>query len=56
MKPALKATRGAPAAGSPDDPVPPRRILPVIVLAQFETTRPIAVLLSSDGRVPEPRR
>jgi hypothetical protein len=26
------------------------------VLAQFETTRPIAVLLSSDGRIPEPRR
>ncbi len=34
----------------------PITVVSLIVLAQFETTRPIAVLLSSDGRIPEPRR
>jgi len=27
----------------------------LIVLAHFETTRPVAILLSADGRIPEPR-
>ena len=34
----------------------PITVVTLIVLAQFETTRPIAVLLSSDGRIPEARR
>jgi predicted PurR-regulated permease PerM len=34
----------------------PITVVSLIVLAQFETTRPIAVLLSSDGKIPEPRR
>jgi predicted PurR-regulated permease PerM len=34
----------------------PITVVSLIVLAQFKTTRPIAVLLSSDGRIPEPRR
>jgi AI-2 transport protein TqsA len=34
----------------------PITVVSLIVLAQFETTRPIAVLLSSDGRIPEARR
>jgi AI-2 transport protein TqsA len=34
----------------------PITVVGLIVLAQFETTRPIAVLLSSDGRIPEARR
>ena len=34
----------------------PIMVVSLIVLAQFETTRPIAVLLSADGRIPEPRR
>jgi AI-2 transport protein TqsA len=34
----------------------PITVVGLIVLAQFETTRPIAVLLSADGRIPEPRR
>ena len=34
----------------------PIMVVTLIVLAQFETTRPIAVLLSADGRIPEPRR
>jgi AI-2 transport protein TqsA len=34
----------------------PITVVSLIVLAQFETTRPIAVLLSADGRIPEPRR
>lgn len=33
----------------------PITVVSLIVLAQFETTRPIAVLLSADGRIPEPR-
>jgi len=33
----------------------PIMVVGLIVLAQFETTRPIAVLLSADGRIPEPR-
>lgn len=32
----------------------PIMVVGLIVLAQFETTRPIAVLLSADGRIPEP--
>ncbi len=31
----------------------PIMVVGLIVLAQFETTRPLAVLLSSDGRIPE---
>ena len=31
----------------------PIMVVALIVLAQFETTRPIAVLLSADGRIPE---
>lgn len=34
----------------------PITVVSLIVLAQFKTTRPIAVLLSADGRIPEPRR
>lgn len=34
----------------------PITVVSLIVLAQFETTRPIAVLLSSDGKIPEARR
>jgi AI-2 transport protein TqsA len=34
----------------------PITVVSLIVLAQFETTRPIAVLLSADGRIPETRR
>ena len=34
----------------------PIMVVGLIVLAQFETTRPIAVLLSADGRIPEARR
>ena len=34
----------------------PITVVGLIVLAQFETTRPIAVLLSSDGKIPEARR
>jgi len=34
----------------------PITVVSLIVLAQFETTRPIAVLLSADGRIPEARR
>jgi predicted PurR-regulated permease PerM len=33
----------------------PIMVVILIVLAQFETTRPIAVLLSADGRIPESR-
>ena len=33
----------------------PIMVVGLIVLAQFETTRPIAVLLSADGQIPEPR-
>jgi predicted PurR-regulated permease PerM len=33
----------------------PITVVMMIVLAHFETTRPVAVLLSADGRVPEPR-
>lgn len=33
----------------------PIMVVGLIVLAQFETTRPIAVLLSADGRIPDPR-
>ncbi|MFZ5782117.1 MAG: AI-2E family transporter [Pseudomonadota bacterium] len=32
----------------------PITVVGLIVLAQFETTRPIAILLSADGRIPEP--
>jgi AI-2 transport protein TqsA len=32
----------------------PIMVVALIVLAQFETTRPLAVLLSADGRIPEP--
>ncbi len=31
----------------------PIMVVALIVLAQFETTRPVAVLLSADGRIPE---
>ncbi len=31
----------------------PIMVVAMIVLAQFETTRPVAILLSADGRVPE---
>jgi predicted PurR-regulated permease PerM len=34
----------------------PIMVVGLIVLAQFEATRPIAVLLSADGTIPEPRR
>lgn len=34
----------------------PIMVVGLIVLAQFEATRPIAVLLSADGRIPEPPR
>jgi predicted PurR-regulated permease PerM len=34
----------------------PITVVSLIVLAQFETTRPIAVLLSSDGKIPEARQ
>ena len=34
----------------------PIMVVALIVLAQFETTRPLAVLLSADGRIPEPQR
>jgi AI-2 transport protein TqsA len=30
-------------------------VVALIVLAQFKTTRPLAVLLSADGRIPEPQ-
>ncbi len=33
----------------------PIMVVLLIVLAHFETTRPIAILLSADGRIPEPR-
>ena len=33
----------------------PIMVVALIVLAQFETTRPLAVLLSADGRIPEPQ-
>ena len=33
----------------------PIMVVSLIVLAQFETTRPLAVLLSADGRIPEPQ-
>jgi AI-2 transport protein TqsA len=33
----------------------PIMVVLLIVLAHFETTRPVAVLLSADGRIPEPR-
>ncbi|MBM3648013.1 MAG: AI-2E family transporter [Alphaproteobacteria bacterium] len=33
----------------------PIMVVCLIVLAQFDTTRPIAVLLSADGTIPEPR-
>jgi len=33
----------------------PITVVALIVLAQFETTRPLAVLLSADGRIPEPQ-
>jgi predicted PurR-regulated permease PerM len=32
----------------------PITVVMLIVLAHFETTRPVAVLLSADGRIPEP--
>ena len=32
----------------------PIMVVGLIVLAQFETTRPIAILLSADGRIPDP--
>jgi predicted PurR-regulated permease PerM len=32
----------------------PIMVVGLIVLAQFETTRPLAVLLSADGRIPDP--
>jgi AI-2 transport protein TqsA len=31
----------------------PIMVVALIVLAQFETTRPLAVLLSADGKIPE---
>jgi AI-2 transport protein TqsA len=31
----------------------PIMVVAMIVLAQFETTRPVAVLLSADGHIPE---
>lgn len=34
----------------------PIMVVAMIVLAQFETTRPVAVLLSADGRIPEAAR
>ena len=34
----------------------PIMVVALIVLAQFKTTRPLAVLLSADGRIPEPRQ
>ena len=33
----------------------PIMVVALIVLAQFETTRPVAVLLSADGKIPEPQ-
>jgi AI-2 transport protein TqsA len=33
----------------------PIMVVALIVLAQFKTTRPLAVLLSADGRIPEPQ-
>src|SRR5580704_16007594 len=33
----------------------PIMVVALIVLAQFETTRPLAVLLSADGRIPNPQ-
>lgn len=33
----------------------PIMVVSLIVLAQFKTTRPLAVLLSADGRIPEPQ-
>jgi AI-2 transport protein TqsA len=33
----------------------PIMVVALIVLAQFETTRPLAVLLSADGRIPKPQ-
>ena len=33
----------------------PIMVVLLIVLAHFETTRPVAILLSADGRIPEPR-
>jgi predicted PurR-regulated permease PerM len=33
----------------------PIMVVILIVLAQFKTTRPLAVLLSADGRIPEPQ-
>jgi predicted PurR-regulated permease PerM len=33
----------------------PITVVALIVLAQFKTTRPLAVLLSADGRIPEPQ-
>ena len=33
----------------------PIMVVALIVLAQFETTRPLAVLLSADGRIPDPQ-
>ena len=32
----------------------PIMVVLLIVLAHFETTRPVAILLSADGRIPEP--
>jgi hypothetical protein len=31
----------------------PIMVVLLIVLAHFETTRPVAILLSADGRIPE---
>lgn len=33
----------------------PIMVVSLIVLAQFDTTRPLAVLLSADGRIPDPQ-
>jgi predicted PurR-regulated permease PerM len=33
----------------------PIMVVALIVLAQFKATRPLAVLLSADGRIPEPQ-
>ena len=33
----------------------PIMVVLLIVLAHFDTTRPVAILLSADGRIPEPR-
>jgi predicted PurR-regulated permease PerM len=33
----------------------PIMVVGLIVLSQFETTRPLAVLMSADGRIPEAR-